>query len=144
MKNKTKKAILLCSLIIGMIFYIGWVFYKSEPIYIDNCYKQQLQKYDYVSIPGPFGGVQNGIILQVDSMHALVKTHKQFIMFTDNRFYELDTKNKSSYRIIGKGTIYHKVNNYIGFNIMLISQIMIGILCAIFMRITYNTLDDLF
>jgi hypothetical protein len=81
--------------------------------------------------------VINGIVLQVDSTTALIKVKKW-----REEFYQLDLK-KSDYRIIGKGTIYHKINDYVGFNIMLITQIFITILSIIIGVTVFSTLKDL-
>lgn len=138
MKNKVKIAVFV-TLICSMAYYIGWVFYQSEPKYIDACYKIP-EKFDYVSLPEykydwkTNTEVTNGIVLQVDSSRALVKC--------SDEFYELDLK-KSQYRIIGKGTIYHKVNNYIGFNIMLISQVFIGIIIGILIYTLTSILKEI-
>lgn len=141
MKNKNIKVTVFIVLTISMVYYIGWVFYMSEPKYIDNCNKK-LEKYDYVSIPkykyiSSNQEVINGFILQVDEKKALIKCKKY-----RDEFYELDLK-ESVYRIIGKGTIYHKVNDYVGFNIMVITQLFIGILCAIIMIILITTLTEI-
>ena len=141
MKKQKIKIAVFITLICSMIYYIGWVFYMSEPKYIDGCYKKP-ERYDYVSIPEyrysyeTKQEVINGIVLQVDSTTALVKCKKWL-----DEFYELDLK-KSDYRIIGKGTIYHKVNDYVGFNIMLITQIFIGILTAILIITVTSILQD--
>jgi hypothetical protein len=141
MKNKNKiKIAIFVTLIFSMIYYIGWVFYQSEPQYIDSCYKTP-EKFDYVSLPDykyswqPSNGVTNGIVLQVDSSKALVKC--------SDEFYELEFKT-SKYRIIGKGTIYHKVNNYIGFNIMVISQVFVVILISILIYTLMAIIKDFF
>lgn len=141
MKNKNIKVAVFIMLTISMVYYIGWVFYMSEPKYIDNCNKK-LEKYDYVSIPkykylSSNQEVINGFILQVDEKKALIKCKKY-----RDEFYELDLK-ESVYRIVGKGTIYHKVNDYVGFNIMVITQLFIGILCAIIMIILITTLTEI-
>ena len=121
---------MLIVLLLSMIFYVGWVFYISEPKYIDNRYKIP-ERYDYVSLSkysfGTNVEVENGIVLQVDSTTMLVKTPKY-----GGEFYSVPIYS-NAYRIIGKGTIYHKVNDYVGFNIMLITQILIGILVAVLM-----------
>jgi hypothetical protein len=130
----------LCS----MIYYLGWVFYVSEPKYINNCYKK-IEVYDYVSVPRYSYGnsldngaeVENGIVLQVDSVNFLVKTHRY-----SDEFRQLSMKN-SRYRIVGKGTIYHKVNQYVGFNIMLITQFIIGILIAVLAFTVSSILKEL-
>lgn len=128
--TKKTKLITLIMLLLSMIFYVGWVFYISEPKYIDNCYKTP-ERYDYVSLPKySFGSgveVENGIVLQVDSTTMLVKTSRYGGEFHSVPIYS------NAYRVIGRGTIYHKVNDYVGFNIMLITQIVIGILVAVLM-----------
>lgn len=121
-----------------MISYIGWTFYISEPIYTNNCTNKQLEKFDYVSIPYYRNEVQNGLVLQVDSNKALLKVTR----FSSDDFYELDLKNRN-FRVVGKGTLYHKVNEYIGFNIMRISQIFIMILIAIVIITLISILTDL-
>jgi hypothetical protein len=125
--NRKQKLYTLITLVLSMVLYIAWVFYQSEPKYIDNS-NHTIERYDYVSIPedyGRNGEVINGIVLQVDDSFALVlvKSYK-------DEFYELDIK-KSSYRIVGKGTIYHKINSYVGFNIMLITQVFMAFLLII-------------
>jgi hypothetical protein len=143
MKNKNIKLIIFIALSLSMIYYIGWVFYMSEPKYIDNCNKK-VEKYDYVSLPEHKFSfetkqeVKNGIVLQVDSTKAIVKCTGY-----NDKFYEIDLK-ESQYRIIGKGTIYHKVNNYVGFNIMLITQLLIGALCAIIIITLISTFKQIF
>lgn len=133
MKNRRIKIVVFTTLILSMITYIGWVFYISEPEYIDNCYKK-VEKFDYISIPkfqyswnekSGNTDVENGIVLQVDSTKAIVK-----VINWSTEYSEIDLK-QHNFRIIGKGTIYHKVNNYVGINIMLITQVLIGIISAI-------------
>ena len=122
-------------ILINTLYYVGWVFYISEPTYIDNCYKP-IERYDYVSVSGRYyhtkGEVENGLILQRDSTSALIKCKRPFPYMNFN-YYQLNIK-EDTYRIIGKGTIYHKINDYVGFNLMVITQIIIGILagCLIF------------
>lgn len=142
MKKSTIKILVFISLIISMIYYVGWVFYISEPKYINNCNKK-VEQFDYVSIPEykySFESKQevlNGLVLQVDENFAIIKVKEW-----SDKYYELDLK-KSDYRIIGKGTIYHKVNGYVGFNIMLITQIFIGILSAILIISLMSILKDI-
>lgn len=130
MKKKAIKVAVFTTLLLSMVYYIGWVFYISEPTYIDRCYKVP-ERYDLVSIPkyryssDKKQEVMTGIVMQVDSSTALIKCKEW-----GDEFYELDFK-KSEYRVIGKGTIYHKVNDYVGFNIMFVTQIFIAILSVI-------------
>lgn len=144
MKKTKNKIVLFTTLLVIMITYIGWVFYISEPKYIDNCYKK-VEKFDYVSIPKSqywdlkTGNVdvENGIVLQIDSTKAIVK-----LVRWSTEFIEMDLK-QHNFRIIGKGTIYHKVNNYVGINVMSITQIFIGILSAILIIILVTILIDI-
>lgn len=134
MKNKKIKLTIFVALLVGMVYYIGWTFYVSEPEYIDNCYKK-VERYDYVTLPEHRYGedghqeVMTGIVLQVDSATATVKSKHWH-----TEYYDINLK-QGKYRIIGKGTIYHKINDYVGFNIMLISQIFVAVLCIL---ITYS------
>lgn len=143
--NKKVKAALFFTLLIPMISYIMWVFYVSEPKYVDNCYKK-VEAFDYLSLP-PYdfesdyntanNTVENGLVLQIDSSKAIVKIDN----FTTT-YKEVDLK-KHKFRIIGKGTVYHKVNSYVGTNIMLISQVFIAIICAMICYSLVTLLKDL-
>jgi hypothetical protein len=130
MKKQNIKIAIFTTLVLAMVYYIGWTFYVSEPEYINNCNKAP-EPYDYVSIPynefsfSRDAEVINGIVLQVDENKFLVKCYD----YRDS-FYELDKKD-SKYRIIGKGTIYHKVNYYVGFNIMMLAQVVFTVLSAL-------------
>jgi len=143
MKKKNIKVAMFIVLAISMVYYIGWVFYMSEPTYIDNC-KKKVERFDYVSVKkyGWSDGrveVINGIVLQVDESTAIIKCEEY--SFSDV-YYELDLK-KNDFRIIGQGTIYHKVNNYVGFNLMLITQLFIGILSFIITATLVSTLSEM-
>lgn len=126
------KARLFFGITIAMIGYIGWSFYISEPKYENNANSRKLQAYDWVSLPGHSYSwdknanmtVENGLVLQIDSSKALVKIDSGH-SWEDMK--ELDIA-AHQYRIIGRGTIYHKVNHWVGFNIMVISQFLIGAL----------------
>lgn len=134
-----RKKIILASLILMMMCYVGWIFYISEPTYIDNCNKN-IEKFDYVSITrNPYDNeVKTGLVLQVDRNYAIVKVDK----YGSSYYYEIAI-NSTDYRIIGTGTLYHKVNTYIGFNIMLITQICILVIMAILIITQASILRDL-
>ncbi len=145
--NNKQKLITFSILTSLMIGYIAWVFYISEPKYVDNCYKK-LEKYDYVSIPsgaqysfekeaGIFD-TENGLVLQVDSNKAIIK-------LADSRSKYMEVvSNKHGYRVIGKGTIYHKVNNLVGVDIMMISQVFIFVLLLILINSTFSLTKNFF
>ena len=150
MTQKQKAWSLLGSIIV-MSAYILWTFYISEPKYINNANNKKLEAYDYISVPDGFQyswdessgnlEVQNGIILQVDDTKALAKLQGKYSMSSDE-MKEIDIA-KHQYRIIGKGTIYHKVNSWVGFNLMIITQILIGFLLGIIFVTQITLLKDL-
>lgn len=130
--NKTIK--LSIGILISII-YIIISFYLSEPQYIDNV-DQKLDKYDYVSIFEKYGDdVVNGMVMQVDDKYVLIK----YTEYGRDQFAQLNIK-ESTYRVVGKGTIYHKVNDHIGFNIILLTQFFVMILMVIFSVFIYNNL----
>jgi hypothetical protein len=129
MKTRTKHLIKLSVISLILLTYVIGVFYLSQPKYIDNI-NRPLERYDWVSIAKYSGTneVKNGIIVQVNNISntAVLKIND----FGDD-FYTIFL-NKPNYRIIGKGTIYHKVNDYVGFNIMILTQVFIGVLLTVF------------
>jgi hypothetical protein len=148
MSQKTK-ARLFFVLLIMMIGYILWSFYISEPKYENGANSRKIETYDWVSLPeskyswedDSNRNVMNGLVLQVDETKALVKTEGRY-SFSGDEMVEVDIK-AHKYRIVGKGTIYHKVNNWVGFNIMIITQIFIGIVAGILMITQTKLLSDL-
>lgn len=94
MTGKKKRAIRLLLLIVGMVAYVSWVFYISEPKYINNLQDKKLEVYDYVSI-GKYRidtydqqEMQNGIVLQLDDKIALL-----LVKDYHDEFYQLNLKN---------------------------------------------------
>lgn len=130
--TQKQRAWLFFGLLIGMIAFILEVFYLSEPKYIDNVDGKQIEKYDLIAT-GAYGNLTNnedvdmGLVLQVNPGCVLVKDLDH--SWNDNKV--IDPSQVKSYRVVGRGTIYHKINNYVGFNIMLITQALIGICLAI-------------
>jgi len=121
-----------------MLFYVGYVFYISEPAYIDNCHKQ-IEKYDWVVIPAVYdGNVKAGVVLQRNETNFILKIKDTY----HSELYSISIE-KGNYQIIGEGTMYHKVNDYVGTNIMLITQIIIGILCGCLMVVTVVSIVEL-
>lgn len=131
MKKQTKLKILL----VYMLLYIGIICYLSEPKYID--YADRIpHKYDWVSIPYLYTGNQvvTGIVLQVNNKSFLAKVSK----FGYSEYYQIDNKNPD-YKVVGTGTIYHKINDFVGFNIMLLTEVFIAILCIILIQMIVDT-----
>lgn len=142
MNTKNKKIIRFSILLTIMLSFLAFIFYKSEPKYINNYDNKQIEKFDYVTIPKYTYENQNGVVLQVDTIRkqALIVVKG----FMDNEFYNIVINDKSSYRIVGKGTFYHKINVWLGFNVMIITQIFIMIICAIlFVTLSYDLWDIL-
>lgn len=138
MENKKIKAIVFIAMSAAMIYFICWVFYKSEPEYIDNC-KKKVESYDYVSVKkysrsDNYNDAFCGIVMQVGEDVALVKRSDM-----RDKMVELDLS-ESKYRIVGRGTIYHKVNSYVGFNVMIVVQSLIVALLIVVMIAFFSTL----
>jgi hypothetical protein len=144
--SRNKKAIVFICLSVLMIAYIGWTFYISEPKYIDGISSKKIETFDWIAMYekewswDEETNVVMGIVIQVDGDRALVKTDGQY-SFSEGRMRDLQIST-SKYRIVGRGTIYHKVNQYVGFNIMLISQVFIGILLLIILFTQVSILKD--
>lgn len=137
MKRKSK-AWLFFGLLVSMITYVLWTFYISEPEYINNSTGKKLEKYDLVSIADSYlsfrlddsenENVRTAIVLQTDETFALLKLTEN--TFMESKFKQVRIKS-NTYRIIGRGTFYHKLNSHAGFNIMLISEVLIIIIMII-------------
>lgn len=147
MTTKAKARFLLAT-IIAMVSYILWTFYISEPKYINNINQKQLEAFDWISLPEKYSweegnnqSVVNGLVLQIDGQKALVKTEGRY-SFSSDDMVEVDIK-AHQYRIVGQGTIYHRVNQWVGFNMMLITQIFIGICVALLMITQTKALSDI-
>lgn len=137
--TKRTKFIIFFSLIGFMIIYVGWVFYISEPKYINNLQNKELEQFDLVTIDYYGNHKETALVLQTDNEKALVVNKDN----SWDDFYEIDLK-KRNFRIVGKGTIYHKVNYYIGFNIMMVTQFIIIILIGILGYTTFHLGVNLF
>ena len=129
-----------------MLFYIGWIFYMSEPKYIDNAKtdkQNNIEKYDIVSTVDNSNNVSLGMVIQIDSNYknetrAIVKNFEYVYSNYKIQYIHLKEYSDSTgggfvtdYRIIGKGTFYHKVNSFVGFNIMMITTFVIIILAIV-------------
>jgi hypothetical protein len=127
------------------ITYLAWTWYVSEPTYVSGKSNTKIESYDWVSVPEygivRFDSTQNqdvetGICLQSDGTTALIKLEPHFLGGSSD-LTEVNIKS-GQWRVIGKGTIYHKVNQYIGFNIFLISQILTISLLGLFIYKIYE------
>ncbi len=134
-------------LLVSMISYIVWIFYMSEPEYIDNPQNNKVEKYDIVSIR-PFGNIEFdlelGMVIQIDTTipnkhSAIIKSIQWNNTYKD---IQLDTATPS-YKIIGKGTFYHKINYLIGFNIMMTTIFLVAILAIVISVTLINLLQKI-
>lgn len=143
METKNKIIALVCVVLV-MISYIGWSFYISEPKYENDC-NRNVGIYDFITLneysysSGEIKNVDLCIVIQTSKDIILVKKMNKY---TDT-YLELN-KNKNNYRVVGKGTIYHKVNNYVGFNIMQLSQIFSVLLISILVIVIISLTKNLF
>lgn len=159
MKNKKIKIAILITLLSSMIFFIGFIFYMSEPNYIDNVgsnRQYKIHKYDVVSTANN-NSINIGVVIQIDSVsfkdtRATVKNFEYAYSNDKYRIIHITpiaTKDSTKdcftidYSIIGHGTFYHKVNSFVGFNIMMITVFIIVILLIIIARILILTIDEL-
>ncbi len=142
------KIAIFTTLLLGMLFYIGWIFYMSEPKYIDNAKtdaQNEIERYDVVSTKDTYGNTNLGMVIQIDSnfkneTRAIVKNFET--VYSWDKITTIHLKGfaatdsvqagfTTDYRIIGKGTFYHKVNSFVGFNIMMITTFIIIILAIV-------------
>lgn len=127
------KIAIFTTLLLGMLFYIGWIFYMSEPKYIDNPQTNEVKRYDYVSIR-PYENIENylytGIVLQIDT--TSFQNHYATVKCSDGSYRDIYINGATRrFKIIGTGTFYHKVNAFVGFNIMMITTLVIAILAIV-------------
>jgi hypothetical protein len=128
--NKKKNLIKLSIISTLLLAFVITIFYLSEPTYIDGIDGKSLAKYDWIILPHCYGEnrVDEGIVLQVDKTYAMIKVKGSFMEMTE--FYNISIA-QHEYRTVGKATIYHKINDYVGFNVMFITQAFIIILLII-------------
>lgn len=140
-KNKAR---LFLGLLLAMITYIGWSFYISEPKYINGISNKKLEPYDLITVDDDTysytigTNVKTAIVLQMDETFALIKTTSRW----GDSFKQIKV-GSGQYRIVGRGTIYHKVNSWVGFNIMLISQALITIILALLLITKLELLNSI-
>lgn len=142
---KTKLAI-LSTILICLISYIAWIFYMSEPKYVDNPDQQDYpNKYDIVSMITYNNEVELAMVIQVDSNSF--QNHYATVKSITNRwdkFYRIQTGTVTpQFHIVGRGTFYHKVNHFVGFNIMFITTICIMIIAAVIFTVCIGIVRDL-
>lgn len=140
-----KKTIIFIALFLSISLYIAWIFYMSEPKYIDNINSERqakIQKYDVVSTHNNLGDLDIGMIIQIDTTDvkqtkAIVKNFENAYSNDNFTTIHLTSIPKTDscqlgftidYRVIGRGTFYHKVNHFIGFNIMMTTTALLVII----------------
>jgi len=121
--------------VVFLVSTISTIWYLSEPKYIDYIQKD-VEKYDLV-VNNTRYITELSIVLQVSKDKILIKD----ITGWNDSYHYLD-RNPKTFDIVGKGTIYHKVNFYVGFNLMFISQILLSILLAVVIIINSKLLYD--
>jgi hypothetical protein len=141
-----KKLFFLITLCTILTVFVGWIFYISEPDYIDDVEMirrgTRLEKYDFVSLPKYqfTNEVENAIIIQVDSSNALAMIDSSFPHHDE--YVQLKLK-EHKYRLVGKGTLYHKVNHFVGFNIFFFTELALIILAGVYYVTLFSTLVSL-
>lgn len=143
-KNLIAKSIALIILLLGMIGYIFYMTYLSEPKFENNRYGKP-NTFDYISVyykEGYSEGFLEGIVVQTDT--------SGFAMRYSSGLTDLHFKSgiysfpyNQSNRILGKGTFYHKANAYVGFNIMITSVIFILILFIVLLTSLIKIINEI-
>lgn len=146
--RKNRKLLILSSLVIFMLSYIITVFYLSEPKYIDNNENKVIAPYDYVNVLYKKNSYSaeyiNVMVLQIDANFVLVKTDGTGDYNPFGRSDEYIRYPRSGkFYIVGRGTIYHKINGYVGFNIMFITQAFLLVLLFITSGTVFRLTRDL-
>jgi hypothetical protein len=146
-----KAAIALFSvLFLSLIGLVAWMFYMSEPTYIDHPkLPSEIAKYDIITMR-PYGSMESdlfiGMVIQVDTTsftnnhYAVVKSTQWMKSYRD---VKIDTITPN-YKIIGRGTFYHKANHFVGFNIMFITTLAIIIIAIVVLVFLVGMIDSFF
>lgn len=126
--SQTGRRILTLTILnVLMIGYVGFMFYESEPKYINNVYR--LPKiYDYVVVSGMGynkDATMEGLVVQTDSIGFVMRFRAGMMNRDFSSGLYPYSFSSPQYRIVGRGTFYHKVNAYVGFNIMFITTCII-------------------
>ena len=115
---------------------IGYIWYLSEPKY-ENNHHGPIQPYDIITVSDyqvhwddsqvdRESTVETFMVLQKDSSTIFVKQLSgNYVKYKVMNYIKYDI------HIIGHGTIYHKVNQIIGLNIMLIAQVLLTLILII-------------
>lgn len=133
-KSKARKFTFLLILMMTYVLGVNWL---SEPTYVQGDMPRP-KPFDLVVLPEYESitrtsnvEVEQGMVLQVSADRALVKIKSPYLGGSDS-FKDVKIS-EGAYRVIGEGTIYHKVNHFIGFNLMFTSQlVMIGLIVLLF------------
>lgn len=143
----SKKMVALTIINVSMLIFVIFMLYKSEPKYVNN-YQKIPEVWDYVVMPGLYEYGKNetadGVVLQTDDSTFTFR-YKQGLTRSglNGGLYNISKKD-TRYKVIGRGTFYHKINSYVGFNIMLITTLIIIGFFITFFRMQFLMLWDEF
>jgi len=147
MSYHTRKAVVFSLLLALELCIVVFMFYSSEPKYIDNIStKKSIDRFDMVVVKeydwSNITEIETLIVLQVDTAsHTAVAKRMDGFAHSD-RFYTLNLKTKN-FRLVGQGTFYHKVNEYVGFNLMFITNVCLMIVLVALGVSTFNALSKI-
>jgi hypothetical protein len=138
MTYKSRRILVLTAVNLLMLGYVIFMFYKSEPEYVNNSYGKPIVG-DYVNVYDNADFAHSfycGMVVQTDSASFSLNVRTSMTDVQHNSgIYSIPYKGTVPYKIIGKGTFYHKVNAYLGFNIMFITICII----IVFFAVTFYT-----
>lgn len=136
MTYKSKRILTLTIVNLLLVGYVLFMFYKSQPEFINNYYGRPSAG-DYVNVYDSQhdGSFYSGMVVQTDSSSFTLNVSTSMADINhDSGIYSIPYKGFAAYKIIGKGTFYHRVNAYVGFNIMFITIVIIIILALVTLR----------
>jgi hypothetical protein len=128
-----RKIIVLTIMNVIMMWFVIFMFKKSEPNYVNNSNRRPMV-WDYVIVTGldTYGEAHaDGVVVQTDSTSFVFRYQKGIKMDGPTGGLWNIPYNAGNYKVIGTGTFYHKVNAYVGFNIMLITTLIIIVFFAV-------------
>lgn len=122
-----------------------FIFMNSEPTYTnDNAKKIEINDILAVQTDGYSKDIDLYIVLQVNHFEpnatALLKELSSGPFPRDA--YLTYTHKNLLHNVVGKGTFYHKINAFAGFNLMFVTQFLLSLWLVIVTFVILDTLSD--
>lgn len=109
--------------LVGFIILLFYLFISAEYRYTNFDFTKKVEKYDIVYYkPCPYCSEKQGIVANVTEDKFLLLEYKYNNSFV---FHKIDLIPTDTYQVIGKASLYHKINLFFGFDIMSYIKIII-------------------